>query len=157
DPASALECLARAGRGPIVRGTVRGIEKTNGGVRVTVEEGSIDAGAVVLCAGAGNEALLEMVGEHGAVQRRPLHMVFARRAGEKLFGHWVAAVSDKPRLTVTSDGDVWYLGGELAESGVDRSESEQIEFAKRELAACFPDLQVGGWRFGTLRIDRAEG
>ena len=48
-----------------------------------------------------------------------------------------------PRLTVTShptDDDqwVWYLGGDIAESGVKRDSDEQIARAKKEVEKLLP-------------------
>jgi len=66
-----------------------------------------------------------------------------------------------PRLTVTSHRDregkdVWYLGGELAESGVGKSDEEQIAAARSLTNALFPwvDLTTADWH--CLRINRAE-
>jgi hypothetical protein len=78
-----------------------------------------------------------------------------------LFAHAVSLKSaDKPRITftthTTADTKAWYLGGQLAESGVVRNEAEQIEFAKTELAAVIPWMSYSDCEFSTFRIDRAE-
>jgi glycerol-3-phosphate dehydrogenase len=145
----------------------------------------IGAGAVVLAGGAGNEALLEMLrsgagasarnGHAGPgdgrpawappkMQRRPLHMVMARGGDlPELFGHCIG-LSDKPRITVTTQrqtegagGVVWYIGGQLSEDGVGRTEAEQVEAAKAEVRACLPWIDLSGTGWATLRVDRAEG
>tara|TARA_Y100001001_G_scaffold99131_2_gene96889 strand:- start:174 stop:674 length:501 start_codon:yes stop_codon:yes gene_type:complete len=82
------------------------------------------------------------------------------RLGHRLYAHCVGA-SNKPRLTVTThelpDGDlVWYLGGELAEKGVERSDEQQIAAARAELDALFPWLDFGDARFAILDVARAE-
>jgi len=51
----------------------------------------------------------------------------------------------------------WYVGGALAESGVARSEREQIAAARDELGLCLAWLDLSGRHWATLRIDRAEG
>lgn len=163
DPVSALRALARSAIGPIVSADIESIESTSFGASLAWGNLQIEAGVVVLCAGEGNEGLLRRLGQPAEqmMQRRDLHMVFARGAPELLFGHWIAAASDKPRLTITSakskEGTSWYLGGDLAESGVTRTEEQQIEVARSELRACFPSLDTGDWEFGTIRIARAEG
>jgi hypothetical protein len=117
----------------------------------------------ILMAGQGNEGLIQIASGGGPAvftQRRPLHMVMMRDAPGPLFGHCLGA-STVPRLTISSmgrgDGEwVWYIGGQIAETGVDRSESEQIRFARDELRACLSWLDLSRARFATLRIDRAE-
>lgn len=137
-----------------------------------VDESKVEvrAGWKVWCAGAGNPERL--------TQRRPLHMVMVRDrrgrpeggAGEadavgglpRVYGHCVGGgLSDKPRLTMTSQRDaagrmVWYLGGQIAETGVERTETQQIEEAKREVAACAGWMDVRDAEWATLRVDRAE-
>ncbi|MBL8886036.1 MAG: FAD-binding oxidoreductase [Phycisphaerales bacterium] len=163
NPVSVLRCLADAAAGPIVCEEVRAITPGGASTRVTTGGGEFEAGAVVLCAGAGNELLLELLGKDPAAwtQHRDLHMVVASGAPGKIFGHWVASATDKPRLTITS-ADVgglthWYVGGDLAEQGVARTPEDQIEAAKSELRSCFHSLSLAGWNFRTIRISRAEG
>ncbi|MBX3389470.1 MAG: FAD-binding oxidoreductase [Phycisphaeraceae bacterium] len=163
EPISALRALFGAANGPVVSAEVETIAAASSGMCLRWGGTKIEAGAVVLCAGEGNEALLRLFGQPAEqmMQRRDLHMVFGRGAPELLFGHWIAAASDKPRLTITSaqaDGAItWYLGGELAESGVSRNVDGQIEAARAELRHCFPKLDFDDWEFRTLRIARAEG
>ena len=117
---------------------------------------------VVFAAGAGNANLLARVGRsQPAMQRRPLKMVVARgNLPGDLFAHCLGA-SVNPRLTITSHADeqgrvVWYLGGQLAEDGVARSDAEQIACARAELAAVLPWLSLDGVDWATLDIERAE-
>ncbi|MBK7403641.1 MAG: FAD-dependent oxidoreductase [Phycisphaerales bacterium] len=120
--------------------------------------------SIVLTAGAGNEALLTSLGLESEIrmQRRPLHMVMLRGPTlPQLFAHCVS-LSDKPRATITSTADrhgrtVWYVGGQIAESGVVRSREEQIAFARSELAAVAPWVDRDRTEWATLRVDRAEG
>lgn len=172
DPGSLVRSLAEAVSGEIVpeAGAI-GLEAAGGAGDLRVACARLASGRVVaargfvLTAGAGNEELLGRLGVDAGscCQRRPLHMVMASGAPVELFGHCIRPGSDKPRLTVTSArgggdaGIVWYIGGDLAESGVERDSPAQIEHAKQEVAACLPWLDVRGVRWGTVRVDRAEG
>lgn len=128
----------------------------------------VEAAAVILAAGEGNGPLLlrhaPAVGQ-AAMQLRPLHMVAVRGLATPMFGHCLAGpMSSTPRITVNSVPDAigdrpawtWYIGGELAESGVPRDEAEQIAHARHELRACLPWIDVAAAPFSTLRINRAE-
>lgn len=122
------------------------------------------ASRLVLCAGAGNGPLLADLGlDEPHMQLRPLHQVLVRHpALTPLYAHCVTGIRrPEPRLTITSHHDdrgglLWYLGGQLATDGVERSENEQIEHAKRELSRCVPWIDWPGAEFETLRVDRAE-
>lgn len=164
DPSSLLAELARAGdgagAGPVLLAPGVRLHAREPAVRAEWGGGTVDAGVVLLCAGEGNDELLRRAGldDGSAMQRRPLHMVVAHGAPAPVFGHCLA-MSDKPRLTVTSDstGAAWYLGGGLAEEGVERGEPEQIDAARRELRECLGWVDASRLALRTLRIDRAEG
>lgn len=124
--------------------------------------GAIRARAYVFAAGAGNEAIARRLGceDRVTTQRRPLHMAMARGVPGPLSGH-VSGAFKRPRLTVTThrlaSGElVWYLGGDLAEAGVDLDAPALAARAQAELARLLPGLETGGWRWAGLRIDRAE-
>jgi len=163
NPVSVLQHLAASASGPILRADVRSIVPGPERTSVLTSDGDFDAGAVVLSAGEGNGGLLELLKQKPDewMQRRELHMVSASGAPGMLFGHWIASASDKPRLSITSanvDGVIhWYIGGDLAESGVTHRIDDQIEAAKNELEICFPGLDPDAWKFKTVRISRAEG
>lgn len=132
-------------------------------VGVQADDYSISAQRVVLCAGSGNEdLLLSFALQKPAQQLRPLHMVLAKGpALLPLYAHCLGGGS-KPRVTVTThpaaDGEwVWYLGGNLAEAdGVARSETEQIQAAKDEIAQLLPWVSQEHTQWATLRVNRAE-
>ncbi|MBM7332985.1 MAG: FAD-dependent oxidoreductase [Alcanivorax sp.] len=120
----------------------------------------------ILAAGEGNAGLLADAQKarlfpRESAQSRPLKMVLVKhRLGHRLYAHCIGA-SNKPRLTVTThdlpDGDlVWYLGGDLAERGVDRTDAEQIAAARAELDTLFPWLDFGDARFAVMDVARAE-
>jgi hypothetical protein len=64
-------------------------------------------------------------------------------------------------MTITTHYDsegctVWYLGGQIAEEGVERDHARQIAATKKELGELFPWLDLTTIQWGTLPIDRAE-
>ena len=126
----------------------------------TLKELEVDQ--VVLLAGHGNEALsktFEVVGSR--MQRRPLHMVVVKMPHlPTLYAH-AMQLSDKPRVTITTHGvgenTVWYLGGDIAETGMKRSAPEQVAFARQELAELFAEIDFSLADIRSFFIDRAEG
>ena len=79
---------------------------------------------------------------------------------EKVFAHCMGA-GINPRVTITTHIDnenrlVWYLGGQLAEDGVRRSDDEQITRARQELAQLLPWQNLDAAQWAILDIDRAE-
>ena len=125
---------------------------------------SIQAQRMIFCAGKGNQALIDAAGlRKPASQLRPLNMVWVKKAGlGSVFAHCIGEdFSLTPKLTVTThvadDGvPVWYLGGEIAESGVGVPDDELIERAKRLIADLFPWVDLSGAQWGCFAIDRAE-
>jgi glycine/D-amino acid oxidase-like deaminating enzyme len=124
----------------------------------------LTARRLALCAGAGNGPLINRLALPGpGMQLRPLNQVLVRHPALKpLYAHCVTGIRrPEPRLTITSHEDssgglLWYLGGQLATDGVERSEREQLEHAHRELSVCVPWIDWSGARMETLRVDRAE-
>jgi glycine/D-amino acid oxidase-like deaminating enzyme len=139
------------------------VELTGRGATLAVNGTRLDAGRLILAAGAGNEALLAAVGlDAPRMQRRPLHQTIVRAPDlPPLFAHCLTGIRrPEPRLTITSHRDgagwLWYLGGQLATDGVAMADAELREHARAELAACIP---WRSWRdawFASLRVDRAE-
>lgn len=162
EPVLAIDAVVRALAGPLADrialidpATLRPNAMEVGGIRLTADR-------LIFAAGAGNEALLRTFEfpSAPAMQRRPLHMVVARFPGPApaIFGHCLAPPpSTLPRLTITTSENVWYIGGQIAEAGVARSQPEQIAFARDELRACLPWLDHSAADISTIRIDRAEG
>ena len=76
------------------------------------------------------------------MQRRPLKMVIVRGGlQDMVYAHCMGA-SVNPRVTITSHYDkhgdiVWYLGGQLAEDGVNRSDALTL-FLLRKLIVSSP-------------------
>lgn len=122
----------------------------------------IRAQQIILSAGAGNAGLLQLAGRKTPrMQRRPLKMVMLRGdLPQGVYAHCLGA-SSNPRLTISSHscgkGRVtWYLGGELAEQGVRRSNAEQLARARHELQELLPWMDFTQCEFAALDIDRAE-
>lgn len=132
------------------------VEAVNGDVwNITAEK-------IILSAGKGNADLLKQMGRDvPEMQLRPLQMVMVRGGlPEKLYAHCLGA-SVNPRITITSHEDkkgniVWYLGGQLAEEGIHRTDEEQIKKAKQELQSLMPWLDFPSMQWATLNISRAE-
>ncbi|MBC53405.1 MAG: hypothetical protein CMQ34_06155 [Gammaproteobacteria bacterium] len=152
-----------------------GGEGNNSGAELTLDTGesslTLRAARVILCAGEGNEALLADW-QHPytltppSMQRRSLHMVTVKVTHPA--PPYMHCIGDSfgmtPRLTVTahpckeSNGSqwVWYLGGELAESGVQRSEQDQQAFARQELQSLFPWIDFSQSVWSSFFVNRAE-
>ena len=132
------------------------VESANG------EMWDVVADKIILSAGKGNADLLKQMGRTvPEMQLRPLQMVMVRGSlPEKLYAHCLGA-NVNPRITITSSEDkqgniVWYLGGQLAEEGIHRTEEEQINKAKKELQSLMPWLNFSDMQWATLNISRAE-
>lgn len=173
EPASFLEDLAERHRDALLRidaggglelevdgpGEVRRIVVTDAQRTATL---AIEPAAVVLTAGAGNDALRRAAGIDGAAaQRRPLHMVLMRgRTLPPLNGHCVDGTATRVTITSTRDLEdrvVWQVGGMVAESGIDRTPREQIDHAREEVSRAVPALDSESVQWSTYEAVRAEG
>ena len=165
DTASLVSTLATRCADRVLKSRAGVIADASGNVHaLSLGSDRLTADAYIFCAGAGNAELIEELALSSiGMQRRPLHQVMVKAEGlPQIYAHAVSArAGAKPRVTFTthhtSDGSrIWYLGGNLAETGVKRGEMEQLEFARREMLDLFPwiDWQRAEWR--SFRIDRAE-
>lgn len=116
---------------------------------------------IVLAAGSGNDALRQQIGlTTNVMQRRPLHMIMVRGQLPVLNGHCVEGA--KTRVSITTGHDkktnntVWQVGGQVAEDGVTMDRCELIAYARSELEASIPAMNLAGARWSTYRVDRAE-
>lgn len=171
DTASLVKALAEPHREAIFKLndlTALQLTRSDHGWQVQLEDPGVqfDARRLVFTAGKGNASLLDKCGRSSPpMQLRPLRMVMLRGSHEhplpgELYAHCLGA-SANPRLTITthydSDGrTVWYLGGQIAEQGVERDHARQVAAAKEELGELFPWLDLATIQWGTLPIDRAE-
>jgi glycine/D-amino acid oxidase-like deaminating enzyme len=122
----------------------------------------IKAKKYIFTAGSGNEILLKKISHPAlAMQRRPLHMVVVKTDFTyPVFAHCLG-IGATPRITITThkahDGKIiWYLGGQIAEEGVQYDSAKQTSIAKQELIALFPWLDFSNARFASFLVDRAE-
>ncbi len=135
----------------------------DGGYSIRLDDVSVHARQLISCAGNGSKPLLQALGIDAIeVQHRPLKQVIVKpRHQIPMYGHCLTGIkSNEPRLTITShvttQGLIWYLGGQIATRGVNRSDSDQIATARTELQTCVPWLDWQGAEYDVLTIDRAE-
>ncbi len=170
DVKSLVQALVANDSHRIVQGAFADIAETDDGVEVTFqgkECGALrcKAQAFIFAAGRGNEQVLAKIPEGGKVfptQRRPLRQVMVRGMEHSLYGHCITT-DPRPRVTITSHPDpkepgkfVWYMGGIVAERGIQTTEEEAIQFAKKEMQALFPEVNWQGREWATYYVDRAE-
>ncbi len=171
DTASLLAHLATSQRAHILCGDVTAPQLLFGREgaleSIRMQRVEITASRFVFAAGAGNQTLIDALpsgtAPHPDMQRRPLHQLILRRAQlSPLYAHCVEHLAgSQPRLTITSHIDrsgarVWYIGGQLANDGVELNTAAQIGRARTELAACLPWIDLSTARLESVRIDRAE-
>ena len=110
----------------------------------------------VLAAGEGNAALLKERGrDPEMMQRRPLCMVAVRGPLPPIFGHCV--IGGKTGLTITTNGDVWQVGGEIAEQCANEADLAKVRArAVEELRRYLPSVKLDGCEMTTYRAVRAE-
>jgi glycine/D-amino acid oxidase-like deaminating enzyme len=168
DTRSLLETLAAPHRERMLRvdDVAARLARRAGGVVLDAGDVRLRARRVVLTAGAGNEALLAALGADAPrMQRRPLHQVCVDVAHpHPVYAHCITGIRrPEPRMTVTSHPVAgapgrwtWYLGGAIASDGVERDHDTQVAFAREELDALLPWVDLSDARITTLRVDRAE-
>ena len=125
---------------------------------------NIKADLFIFCAGEGNQELISKATlSNIEAQARPLHMVYLRKS--KLPEIYVHCIGNDfnltPAVTVTShraqNGDIiWYLGGEIAESGINKSKGEQIFAAQELMKNTFPWLNLSNAQWESFYINRSE-
>lgn len=172
DTASIVHALAEPQREAIMH--IKGLPRFNSDSSTSFEiddnngdTWKIETQRCVLMAGQGNEAVLDAMNTDPDIipqpemQLRPLKMVMLRGGlPEKIYAHCLEA-NINPRATITSHEDaqgdiVWYMGGQLAEEGVNRTNQQQIKIAQQELSELMPWLDLNSTQYACLDIDRAE-
>ena len=160
DVHSLLSVLSAQNNSALFRAEVLAIKQSGDSIALELSHNgeltTIESKSVVSCAGAGNEIL-----QQHPMQRRPLHMVMVKGGLPELWGHVIEANAN-PVLTITthhdSSGDVvWYIGGQIAEDGINLDRAALIERSRRELQAMFPMLDWTKKQWATLVVDLAEG
>ena len=151
------------------------IEKNSeGGFKsLTMQQGeeifNIKAKQLIISSGEGSKDFLktlitdEDLPDNMQMQLRPLQMTIVKHEHpHPIHVHCVAdQLSATPEVTITThkckDGKTaWYLGGELAESGTDRTQEEQIKVAKKKIGELFPWCDLSNAQWHSFFINRAE-
>lgn len=143
-----------------------GIEISNGDIETLrlANGNQLKAKRFVCTSGEGTEFFLQQLQPQGiTMQKRPLQMVVVKhQLQDPVYVHCVSAqMTATPELTITThhckDGSTaWYLGGELAESGAQRSKQAQEELTRTKLKELFPWCDFSAARIDSLYINRAE-
>jgi len=122
----------------------------------------VKAQRYIMTAGEGNESVLHNAHLNlPAMQRRPLHMVLVKHQYQApVYAHCVGSGS-KPVATITThymqDGQpVWYIGGDIAETGVERDKNAQIDCTRKLLREILPWIDLGETQWSSCMIHRAE-
>jgi hypothetical protein len=130
-------------------------------VGVDTDQGALD-GEVILTAGEGTETLLQSAGfDAPRMQTRPLAMGVIQLVEPiaPIFGHQLGA-SSKPEITLSthSIGDTQYLyvGGQVAEAGVDKSDHAQRSAIQAAVMRGLHWLNLDMDSVEVFRINRAE-
>ena len=142
------------------------VEQTDDGLMVESQDNKnylLNYKKIIFMAGEGNEDLLARFDcDQPKMQRRPLKMVVLKSESlnDMIYAHCLGA-SVNPRITITSHRNaqgeiVWYMGGQLAEEGVKKSNGELIQSAKDELNDLIPWLELKNAEWCVLEINRAE-
>jgi len=130
---------------------------------------NIKAKQLIISSGEGSkEFLKKLIPEKDfpanmQMQLRPLQMTIVKhKHSHPIHVHCVAdQLTATPEVTITThnckDGNtVWYLGGELAESGAHRTQKEQIQIAQKKLSDLFPWCDFSNAQWHSIFINRAE-
>ncbi|MBT6207385.1 MAG: FAD-dependent oxidoreductase, partial [Francisellaceae bacterium] len=146
------------------------LNKTNNGsvenITISIDKTKVCFKALhyVFTAGPSNTMFFGGKSKDHLSQQRPLHMLWLKANNlPKLFGHVIAGLSSKPILTITShvcqtsNKDIWYIGGNLAETGADKNEKVLIDSLQQLLSEIFPNLILDAPEYGNFRISRTEG
>ena len=164
DVPSLVECLARQQADAIftINWDEATLEARDRRAVIVGDNWELQAGQVILTAGAGNESLVSALGgKEPAMQRRPLQQVVMKHQYPEPFYAHCTGGSAAPRLTIsshrTSAGEpVWYLGGDLATEGADADPQQLIAKAQDEIAELLPWIDFGQCHWATVRLDRGE-
>ena len=131
---------------------ITGVETTAGSLK----------GDVILTAGEGTEALVSALDiEPPRMQRRPLAMAVCqlKEPIPPVFGHQLG-IGSKPKLTVSThrvgESQFLYLGGQLAEDGVEQVDLTLCHRAERAVQEALGWLKPQIQSTHVFRINRAE-
>lgn len=139
------------------------VHNQDGTITIACNDTNIQTNALVLAAGEGNQRLIANRQNTSAIatQVRPLHMLAVCDAHlPTVFAHAIE-MDSVPRLTITSHPNsaqqpVWYLGGKLAEQGVNKTHEQLVRMAHKEIATLLPAFHFVKPKWCSIRINRAE-
>jgi len=161
DSFSLVEELARQNQQAIFSMRIERIEKrADSSYRLLGNKQVIDAKTLIFCAGNGNKHLLNIASQsEPQMQQRPLYQPMLRGKLPLLYAHCLGT-SALPRLTISAhkmENDVvWYLGGEIAEKGINRTQNEQVVAAQQELKSWIPWHSFDNCAWAAHYVNRAE-
>jgi glycine/D-amino acid oxidase-like deaminating enzyme len=117
------------------------------------------ASSVFFAGGEGNADLLHKIGVTTPLMTvKPIHMLCIQHELLPAFYGHCLGMQRKQRLTITTHSaqgkNMWYVGGETAESGSERDEKRQIAIMLEELKKLLPWQSLQGARYKTLLINR---
>jgi hypothetical protein len=122
---------------------------------------TLKAEQYIFASGEQNQNILNLLPNLPKMQLRPLHMVLAKFPEPHiLYGHYIGA-SLLPELTITTHYTkdqqyIWYMGGKIAEDGINLSQEQQITKAQTEIKKIFPWLITKHWQWASFMVNRAE-
>ncbi len=125
------------------------------------EQLQLSAKHYVFAAGNHNMQLLQQQTPAVAMQQRPLHMIMLKQAQlPRLYAHCIGSNSN-PLITISThptrdQQSVWYIGGQIAEDGINLDSQQQIQIAKKQLQRLIPWVNVQKAQWQSFYIDRAE-
>ncbi len=161
NPISLIETLIKPVQNYCIQGELKRAKVTSQAIEIQLDSTvKIQAKQCILTAGAGNAGLLSKLGlKQPQQQLRPLQMIMLKGNLPALYGHCLGA-STTPKVTITSakvgNKRVWYLGGQIAESGVGVAKKDQIKKAQKILKQVIPWVDTQYCEWDTLNINRAE-
>ena len=122
---------------------------------------TITAKYYIFTAGNGNAELCKNISPDIQMQQRPLQQLILKSPDlPKIFAHKIST-SLLPIATITSHVNknnipVWYVGGEIAEQGINKSKTELIMAGKKLIHTFFPWLSLNTITWGSCIASRAE-
>jgi len=138
------------------------VARADGGLEsITVNDVTFYPQHVVALAARGNAWLAEKLHFKAAAQYRPLKMVLLKGNLPHAYWHGVGG-SFRPMFTIsthkTSSGEtVWYIGGAVAEAGVQQDDETLFDATAAALKKYLPALNLQNMSWAALPVERVEG
>lgn len=139
----------------VYKGSVFKIDVKNKKI-ILMDGTNISANKIFILSGKGAESIFENSEINIRIQKRPLAML--RIFGDDLppvFCH-VIGYNKKPLASITSKDNYWYIGGDVAELGVNLDDENIFSNALSLLAEIFPTINFSNRCYDVIRVCRAE-